>query len=145
MLVFIIRQFNSVFFCRFKVSGKLTHNKTLIRPADEEFISPESIEGQAYVSAYKEARKTFKDNLRYVTTDGNTHIQYMSRNKQSDVKHGLNVWYVCRDLAARLVNKAKSMVSRTMNYCTLGDNVIIFIQKHLYTSLLLVCNRSFPF
>ena len=105
---------NSVCFCQFKVSGKVTHNKTLVTPITEEHTSPESIEGQAYVSAFKDARKTFKDNLRYVTTDANTHIQeYMSRDKQSDVKHGLNVWYVCRDLAARLVNKAKSMVSRT--------------------------------
>ena len=92
----------------------MTHNKTLVTPITEEFTSPESIEGQAYVSAFKDARKTFKDNLRYVTTDRNTHIQdYMSRDKQSDVKHGLNVWYVCRDLATRLVNKAKTMVSRT--------------------------------
>ena len=105
---------NSVCFCQFKVSGKVTHNKTLVSPITEELTSPESIEGQAYVSAFKEARKTFKDNLRYVTTDGNSHIQdYMSRDKQSNVQHGLNVWYVCRDLAARLVNKAKSVVSRT--------------------------------
>ena len=110
----VMMKHNYVYFCRFKASGKVTHNKTLVTPITEEFISPESIEGQAYVSAYKDARKTFKDNLRYVTTDGNTHIQeYMSRDKQCDVKHGLNVWYVCRDLATRLVSKAKSMVSRT--------------------------------
>ena len=91
----------------------MTHNKTLVSPVNEEHTSSESIEGKAYAAAFKEARKTFKDNLRYVTTDGNTHIQdYMSRYKQSGVKHGLNVWYVCRDLAARLVNKAKSVVSR---------------------------------
>ena len=110
----MMEYYNSIYFYRFKVSGKVTHNKTLVSQANEEFISHERFEGQAYAAAYKDARKTFKDNLRYVTTDGNTHIQeYMSRDKQSDVKHGLNVWYVCRDLAARLVNKAKSMVSRT--------------------------------
>ena len=97
----------------------MTHNKNLVTPATEEFISPESLEGQAYVSAFKDSRKTFKDNLRYVTTDGNTHIQdYMSRDNQSDVKHGLNVWYVCRDLAARLVNKAKSVVSKNLDCST---------------------------
>ena len=127
---------NSVCFCQFKITGKVTHNKTLVTTITEEFTSPESIEGQAYVSAYKEARKTFKDNLRYVTTDGNTHIQeYMSRNKQSDVKHGLNVWYVCRDLAARLVNKAKPVVSINLDCSTVHIPWVVRIPYNTHWKL----------
>ena len=127
---------NSVYFCHFKASGKVTHNKTLVTLITEEFISPERFEGQAYAAAYKDARKTFKDNLSYVTTDGNAHIQeYMSRDQQSDVKHGLNVWYVCRDLAVRLVNKAKSVVSINLDCSTVHIPWVVRIPYYTHWKL----------
>ena len=65
-------------------------------------------EKEAYVTVFESAREIF--NLRSVTTDGNISIRAYMRG-QAAVKHGLDVWHLCKNLAKNLAKKAKLAVS----------------------------------
>lgn len=90
----------------FQASGKVTHNLTLQTATHSSAVASEK---EAYVTLFEAAKNTF--NLRSVTTDGNVSIRaFMAR--QDEVKHGLDVWHLCKNLSKNLAKKARSAVSK---------------------------------
>ena len=88
----------------FQESGKVTHNLTLQTSKRSSAVASEK---EAYVTVFESAREIF--NLRSVTNDGNISIRAYMR-EQAAVKHGLDVWHLCENLAKNLAKKAKLAV-----------------------------------
>ena len=89
----------------FKESGKVTHNLTLQTATRSSAVASEK---EAFVTLYTAAKEIF--NLRSVTTDGNMSIRAFMRG-EGGVKHGLDVWHLCKNLGKNLARKAKTAVS----------------------------------
>lgn len=86
-------------------SGKVTHNLTLETATRTSAVASEK---EAFVAVFEAATSIF--NVRSITTDGNTSIRAFMR-LQDAVKHGLDIWHICKNLAKNLAKKAKSVVS----------------------------------
>ena len=108
-----------VFF--FKESGKVTHNLTLQTATRSSAVASEK---EAFVTLYTAAKEIF--NLRSVTTDGNMSIRAFMRGEDG-VKHGLDVWYLSKNLGKNLARKAKTAVSACcfVTVVLLNNNLIM--------------------
>ena len=88
-----------------KASGKVTHNLTVETATRSSAVDSEK---EAFVTLNQAAKKLF--DLKSVTTDGNLSIRDYMR-LETAVKHGLDVWNLCKNLGKNLAKKAKTAVS----------------------------------
>jgi hypothetical protein len=82
-------------------------------------------EKEAFVAVFEAATSIF--NVRSITTDGNTSIRAFMR-LQDAVKHGLDIWHICKNLAKNLAKFSRySRHKVLLIHRLIGDYIFLII------------------
>ena len=68
-------------------------------------------EKDGFIDCLNAAKETFSDiGITTITTDGNVSIRNYMAKEEREIKHGLDVWHVTKNLSKNLGKKAKKKV-----------------------------------
>ena len=91
-----------------QVTGRVCHNVTHETATCTSAVAAEK---DGFVSCLDKAKQDFHS-IDTITTDGNISIRALMRKDQSGIKHGLDVWHICKNLSKNLANKATRKVRK---------------------------------